>query len=196
MYWFSDEEQEEYWFEKAEHWKVTTQLSAEEEEVYFNDYRYDTFLAQNIHQATFKKKNNTNNNKGISNNKPELKCISNNNTGISKNNNGISNNNTGISKNNNGISKNNNSKFKCICCGQKFSSKFNCQRHQKLKHENIFDFQCNLCQKKFKLKQNLTVHYRIHTGEKPYECNKCQKKFTTHVQLKRHKKKETLRKNQ
>ena len=33
------------------------------------------------------------------------------------------------------------------------------------------------CHKSFTASYNLTIHYRIHKGDKPYECEKCGKKF-------------------
>ena len=38
-------------------------------------------------------------------------------------------------------------------------------------------YYCNYpnCGKKFSASYNLTIHYRIHKGDKPYECEKCGK---------------------
>lgn len=38
-------------------------------------------------------------------------------------------------------------------------------------------FICGYCCKRFTLKQNLKVHIRVHTNERPFGCNYCSKRF-------------------
>lgn len=55
--------------------------------------------------------------------------------------------------------------------------------------ENLIKFfsqVCSICGKGFQRKHNLTVHFRVHTGEKPYQCPHCTRSFSQGNDLKAH----------
>ena len=53
-------------------------------------------------------------------------------------------------------------------------------------HSGEKTHRCQLCDKAFYDSSHLTIHIRVHTGDKPYKCLVCDKSFTSASELWRH----------
>ncbi|XP_048044194.1 zinc finger and SCAN domain-containing protein 12 [Megalobrama amblycephala] len=78
-----------------------------------------------------------------------------------------------------------NEKFRCEVCGRCFHSNTNLTVHY-LVHTGERPYKCSFCGKGFSQKGNLQTHERIHRGERPFSCATCGRSFTQKVCLRNH----------
>ncbi|XP_069130626.1 zinc finger protein 577-like [Argopecten irradians] len=78
-------------------------------------------------------------------------------------------------------------KFQCEKCKKRYPSQADLNRHGMLVHSNP-EYQCNICGAKFMIKDRLDQHRDTHTGEKRFRCSKCFKPYRHDSNLYKHQK--------
>jgi KRAB domain-containing zinc finger protein len=73
----------------------------------------------------------------------------------------------------------------CDICGKGFATKDKMRIHYRV-HTGVKPYTCQYCSKSFTKREYLIMHERVHTGEKPYSCQHCGKCFSQGAPLRIH----------
>ena len=75
--------------------------------------------------------------------------------------------------------------FKCTECGRGFAKKYYLSVHMRI-HTGERSYKCSQCSKAFRQRNSLVVHQRLHNPNRPFECSLCDMRFTSKSEVKRH----------
>ena len=77
--------------------------------------------------------------------------------------------------------------FQCHICDKRFTSNSNLSIHIRV-HTGEKPFECHFCNKRFPSNRNLSYHINTHTGAKPFKCGQCPKRFASSANRSQHSK--------